>query len=331
MGEGKYMKAEKKISVVVPCYNEEDVILEFYHELHRIMAERLQMAEYEILFVDDGSKDASAGIMKELSKKDEHVEFISFSRNFGKESAIYAGLQFAEGDYTVIMDADLQHPPEVIVRMYEEMQSGSYDMIATRRKDRLTDTKLRSFGAQLFYKIMNKISGINMGNNAMDFRMLNGKAKRAILSMGEYNRFSKGIFEWVGFRTCWLEIEIPDRKAGKSKWSLMKLFHYSLEGCMAFSTLPLALSSLIGFALCLIAVFMIIVMILQTIVTGVEGSGYATIICTILLVGGVQLFCIGILGQYLAKAYLEVKQRPKFLVQNLSEKKRNIYDRDLLV
>lgn len=325
------MKAGNKISVVVPCYNEEDVLLDFYHEVHRIMTERLQLAEYEILFVDDGSKDASAGIMKELSEKDEHVEFISFSRNFGKESAIYAGLQFADGDYSVIMDADLQHPPEVIVKMYEEMKKGSFDMVATRRKNRGMNRGPRDFGAQIFYKMMKRISGIDMGNNAMDFRMLNSKAKRAILSMGEYNRFSKGIFEWVGFRTCWLEIEIPDRKAGKSKWSLGKLFHYSLEGCMAFSTLPLALSSLIGFILCLIAGFMIMVMIVQTIVTRVEGSGYATIICTILMVGGVQMFCIGILGQYLAKAYLEVKQRPKFLVQDLSEKKRNVHDRDLLI
>lgn len=283
-----------------------------------------------MLFIDDGSKDTTAAIIKELHEKDEHVEFLSFSRNFGKESAIYAGLQFSDGDYTVIMDADLQHPPEVILQMYEEMKSGRYDMIATRRKNRSSDTKLRAVGAKMFYKVMNKISGIDMGNNAMDFRMLNNKAKNAILSMGEYNRFSKGIFEWVGFRTCWLEIEIPERKAGTSKWSFVKLFRYSLEGCMAFSTLPLALSSFIGFALCVIAVLMIIIMVVQTMITGVEGSGYATIICTILLVGGVQLFCIGILGQYLSKAYLEVKRRPKFLIQDLSEKKRGIIDRNVL-
>lgn len=326
------MKSVDKISIVIPCYNEEDVLLNFYEETKKVMqtgAQRYQL-DFEMLFVDDGSKDTTAAIIKELHEKDGHVEFLSFSRNFGKESAIYAGLQFADGDYTVIMDADLQHPPEVILQMYEEMKSGRYDMIATRRKNRSSDTKIRAAGAKMFYKVMNKISGIDMGNNAMDFRMLNHKTKNAILSMGEYNRFSKGIFEWVGFRTCWLEIEIPERKAGTSKWSFVKLFRYSLEGCMAFSTLPLALSSFIGFALCLIAVLMIIIMVVQTMITGVEGSGYATIICTILLVGGVQLFCIGILGQYLSKAYLEVKRRPKFLIQDLSEKKRGIIDRNVL-
>ncbi|MDE7247748.1 MAG: glycosyltransferase family 2 protein, partial [Lachnospiraceae bacterium] len=193
--EEKEVKTGDKISIVVPCYNEEDVLSTFYHEVHKIMIEKLREIDFEIIFIDDGSKDTTAAIIKELNEKDKHVEFISFSRNFGKESAIYAGLRFADGDYTVIMDADLQHPPEVILQMYEEMKSGRYDMIATRRKNRSTDTKFRAVGAKLFYKVMNKISGIDMGNNAMDFRMLNRKAKNAILSMGEYNRFSKGIFE----------------------------------------------------------------------------------------------------------------------------------------
>lgn len=325
------MEASDKVSIIVPCYNEEDVLYDFYNEVSKIMqggAKRYGF-DFEILFIDDGSKDTTIEIVRELSEKDEHIEYLSFSRNFGKESAMYAGLLFAEGNYTVLMDADLQHPPEVVITMYEKMKTGRYDMIATRRRDRNTDTRFRAFFSQLFYKIMNKISGIDMGNNAMDFRMFNSRAKKAILSMGEYNRFSKGIFEWIGFRTCWLEIEITDRKAGNSKWSLLKLFRYSLEGCMAFSTLPLAISSFMGFVFCMAAIGMILIMVFQSLIAGVEGSGYTTIICMILLVGGIQLFCIGILGQYLSKAYLEVKHRPKFLLQDLSENKKDIYDKDI--
>ena len=313
------MGNNKKVSLIVPCYNEEDVLHDFYRVTTKILLEEIKLNEYEILFVNDGSKDATYDILVELSKKDKHVHYLSFSRNFGKESAMYAGLQHADGDYTVIMDADLQHPPEVLIHMYREMQTGMYDMIATRRKNRDTDTKLRAFLSQAFYKIMNKISGINMGDNALDYRMFNKKAKEAILSMAEYNRFSKGIFEWIGFRTCWLEIDIADRIAGNSKWSFKSLLLYSMEGCIAFSTMPLAISSVLGLLFCIIAVLIIIVMIVQSFIYGIEGSGYTTIICTILLVGGVQLFCIGILGQYLAKAYLEIKNRPKYLLLESSK------------
>lgn len=232
---------------------------------------------------------------------------------------MYAGLLYTKGDYTVIMDADLQHPPEVISDMYREISSGQYDMIATRRKNRKTDTKMRASLSHMFYGFMNRISGINMENDAMDFRMFNQKAKNAILSITEYNRFSKGIFEWIGFRTQWLEIEINDRRAGKSKWSFRGLFAYSLEGCIAFSTLPLSLASIMGCLCCFAGFAMIIAMVVQALATGVEGSGYATIVCMILLMGGIQLFCVGILGQYLAKTYLESKNRPKFLVQETSK------------
>lgn len=312
----------KKISVIVPCYNEEDVIEDFYVTLTNVLQNKMSLKNYEIIFVNDGSRDYTIKKIQEFSLKDEHVAYLSFSRNFGKESAMYAGLQYSEGEFTVIMDSDLQHPPEIIVEMYKQMQTEQYDMIATRRANRGSDSALRAICGELFYKVMNRISGIDMGNNAMDFRMLNRKAKMAIMSMAEYNRFSKGIFEWIGFRTKWIEIEIPERKAGNSKWSFISLLKYSIDGCLAFSTLPLALSSFLGIMFCIIALLIIISMIIIAGIEGVSGNGYATIICTILIVGGVQLFCMGILGQYLAKAYMEIKNRPKFLLQDISSNKK---------
>ncbi|WP_312647427.1 glycosyltransferase family 2 protein [Aminipila sp.] len=310
---------QDKISIVVPCYNEEAVLNDFYKEITNTIAVLMKHTNYEVIFVDDGSKDETAKIIERFSKEDSHIEFVSFSRNFGKESAMYAGLKYASGDYTVIMDADLQHSPKYIPEMYQIMQTGNYDMVATRRKRRGTEPKFSSFCSEFFYKFMNKISGINMGDNAMDYRMFNKKAKQAIVDLTEYNRFSKGIFEWIGFRTHWIKIEINDRTAGESKWSFRKLLEYAIEGCVAYSTLPLHLSSLFGLIFCFIAFIMIIVMVIQTIVLGSAGSGYATIICLILLIGGIQLFCIGILGQYLAKDYLENKKRPIFLVQKSSK------------
>jgi glucosyltransferase len=230
-----------KISIVVPCYNEEAVLPEFYKEITGLFDDKMKCCDYEIIFVDDGSKDKTLDIISKLSDEDAHIEYISFSRNFGKESAMYAGLQYANGEYTVIMDADLQHPPKFIATMYEEIKTGLYDMIATKRKVRGKESKLRSFSSQLFYKFMNKISGMNMGDNAMDYRMFNKRAKDAIVNLTEYNRFSKGIFEWIGFRKKWLEIEINERTAGESKWSFRSLLAYSIEGCVAYSTLPLHL------------------------------------------------------------------------------------------
>lgn len=311
-----------KISIVVPCYNEEDVLQDFYKEVTRVMREIKADINYEVIFVDDGSKDKTREIIEQLSSSDSNIEYISLSRNFGKESAMYAGLEYADGDYTVIMDADLQHPPHYIIDMYRLMLTGKYDMIATRRKSRGKESKIRSICSKAFYKFMNKISGIDMGDNAMDYRMLNRKAKNAIVNLKEYNRFSKGIFEWIGFRTHWLEIEINERMAGESKWSFKKLLAYSIEGCVAYSTLPLYLSSLFGIVFCLIAFIMIIVMIIQALAYGNTGSGFATTICLILFVGGIQLFCIGILGQYLAKDYLENKKRPIFLVQSSSKEEK---------
>lgn len=308
-----------KISIIVPCYNEEAVIEDFYIEITRVMQEELDLENYEVIFVDDGSKDRTKEMICKKSREDLHIQYISLSRNFGKEGAMYAGLSYADGDYTVIMDADLQHPPIYIKKMYEEIKTGKYDMIATRRKCRGNESKLRSIASESFYKIMNKLSGINMGDNALDYRMFSKKAKNAILSMTEYNRFSKGIFEWVGFQTCYLDIEINDRVAGESKWSFGKLLAYSIEGCVAFSTVPLALSSVLGMIFCVIAFIMIFVLLIQAIMYGVSGTGFATIICMLLLIGGIQLFCIGILGQYVAKDYLENKRRPIFIVDDSSK------------
>lgn len=313
------MEKHKEISIVVPCYNEEAVIIQFYNEVKKVLEDDMKCENYEIIFIDDGSRDQTCNILKSLADEDDDVEYFSFSRNFGKESAMYAGLKYAEGEYTVLMDADLQHPPKYIPEMYEKIKKDDYDMIATRRKTRGNESKLRTICSQLFYKFMNKISGIDMGNNVMDFRMFNRKAKDAIVNMNEYNRFSKGIFEWIGFRTFWLEIEINDRVAGNSKWTFDKLFAYSVEGCVAFSTVPLSLSSVLGLLFCFVAFIMIIFMIANAIIYGVSGTGYATIICLILLVGGIQLFCIGILGQYLAKDYLENKKRPIFIIRESSK------------
>ena len=313
------MSKKNRISIIVPCYNEEDVLHEFYVQTVKVLKDNMACEDYEIIFVDDGSKDRTCEIIEEFSKQDDHVEYISFSRNFGKESAMYAGLSYADGEYTVIMDADLQHPPTYIKDMYTIMQTGDYDMVATRRKSRGNESKIRSFCSELFYKLMNQISGIDMGNNAMDFRMFNRKAKQAIVNMSEYNRFSKGIFEWIGFRTYWLEIEINDRVAGESKWSFRKLISYSIEGCIAFSTAPLLISSIMGILLCVAAFLMVIFMVIWAFIYGTSGTGFATLICVMLMIGGILLFCMGILGQYIAKDYLENKKRPIYLVQKASK------------
>lgn len=309
----------KKISIVVPCYNEEAVLNEFYREITNTLLNEMQHDNYEVVFVDDGSHDSTAEIMEKLSREDNHIQYVSFSRNFGKESAMYAGLTYADGDYTVIMDADLQHPPRYIPEMYESIKDNQYDMVATRRKSRSDESKIKSLYSGLFYKFMNRISGIDMGNNAMDFRMLNRKAKNAIVNLREYNRFSKGIFEWIGFRTKWLEIDIDKRAAGETKWSFRKLLAYAIEGCVAYSTLPLHLAALFGMLFCITAFIIIFITIIKAIVYGHTGSGYATIVCLMLFIGGVQLFCMGIMGQYIAKDYLENKKRPIYLVQKTSK------------
>ncbi len=306
------------ISVVVPCYNEKESIELFYSKIIETM-KQLGGVDKEILFVDDGSKDDTLEIIKKLSKIDKSVNYISFSRNFGKEAAIYAGLKETSGDYVVIMDVDLQDPPELIPTMYKLICDQEYDVIATRRVNREGEPPIRSFFARMFYKIMNKVSDVELVDGARDFRMMKRQVVNAILSLNEYNRFSKGIFGWVGFKTKWLEYENIERTTGETKWSFYKLFLYSLEGISAFSTIPLYISSAIGLLFFIISFFMILFIVTKTIIYGDPVSGWPSTIVIIFLIGGIQLLSIGILGFYLSKTYLETKKRPLFIVKEMKK------------
>ena len=311
----------EKISVIVPCFNEEDSLPFFYEEINKVSNEMNEVS-FEFLFVDDGSKDRSLSILKEYAFKDERVKYISFSRNFGKEAAIYAGLKNSCGDYVVIMDADLQDPPALLPEMYQVVSEEGYDSAATRRVSRKGEPPVRSFFARLFYKIMNRISDADIMDGARDYRLMNRKMVDAILSMCEYNRFSKGIFGWIGFDTKWIEYENVERVAGETKWSFWKLFKYSIEGITAFSIEPLQIASVFGVLFSFIALIMIIVIIVRTLVFGDPTSGWPSLVCIIMLIGGIQLLCIGILGQYLAKTYLETKNRPIYISKETNINKK---------
>lgn len=312
----------KLISIIVPCYNEQEVLPLFYDKINEIMTDMKAKYDYlsfELIFINDGSKDKTLPMLRELAKKDKIVRYISFSRNFGKESGMYAGLEASKGDYVVVMDADLQHPPEFIPQMYEYVKDGEYDCATTRRVSRDGESKIRSWFARQFYKIMNKISQTEIVDGAQDFRFMTRHMVDSILSMQEYNRFSKGIFSWVGYRTRYIEYKNVERAAGTTAWSFWKLFLYSLEGIMAFSTAPLAIASLLGLLSCVIAFIMIVATIVKTLVFGEHVDGYPSIMCAIFMMGGLQLFCTGILGQYLAKTYLEAKRRPIYLIGETDE------------
>lgn len=302
-----------KISVVVPCYNEQESILLFYEEINKV-SEGMEQ-EFEFIFVNDGSSDHTLECMKELSKKDERVKYVSFSRNFGKEAAIHAGFSKAEGDYIVMMDADLQDPPCLLPEMLSYMEQG-YDSVATRRVTRKGEPPIRSFFARMFYKIINKISNVDIVDGARDYRLMTAQMKDAILAMPEYNRFSKGIFGWVGFRTKWLEYENVERVAGETKWNFWKLFLYSIEGIIAFSTAPLVLSSVFGMLFCILSFALIVFIIVRTILFGDPVAGWPSLVCIMFFIGGIQLFCHGITGQYLSKTYLETKNRPKYIIKD---------------
>ena len=304
----------KKISIVVPCYNEQEAIPYFYEEAKKV-SETIPNTEFEFLFVNDGSKDNTLNVLRDLSKKDEQVRYISFSRNFGKEAAMYAGLKESSGDYIAIMDADLQDPPSLLPSMFDTLEKGEYDCVATRRVTRKGEPRIRSFFAKLFYKIMNAISNTEVVDGARDFRLMTRQMVNAILEISEYNRFSKGIFGFVGFHTKWLEYENIERVAGKTKWSFWKLLLYSLDGFTAFSTKPLILSTIAGIIFFIISLIMILVIIFKTFIFGDPVGGWPSLACIILFVGGIQLFCTGISGQYLAKTYLEVKHRPIYIVK----------------
>lgn len=304
----------KKISIIVPCYNEEEALPIFYEEITKVIS-GIPEFEFELLLINDGSKDKTLEGIKELNKKDSRVRYISFSRNFGKEAAMYCGLKEVTGDYIAIMDADLQDPPQLLKEMVEILEQGEYDCVGTRRVSRKGEPKIRSAFAKLFYKIMKKISRMDIVDGARDFRLMTKQMTDAILDMPEYNRFSKGIFTWVGFNTKWIEYENVERVAGKTKWSFWRLFVYSIDGITAFSTFPLVLSTVIGLLLCLIALIIILVIIVKTVIFGDATSGWPSLACIILFVGGIQLFCIGIIGQYIAKTYLEVKKRPIYIIK----------------
>jgi len=308
------MENKKKISIVVPCYNEQEVLPLFYEELNKVIKE-IEHVELELILVNDGSKDNTLKVFKEIASQDERVKYISFSKNFGKESAMFAGLEAATGDYIAIMDADLQDPPKLLIKMYDILENSDYDCVGTRRVTRKGEPKIRSFFAKIFYKLMRKISNMDIVDGARDFRLMTKQMKDAIISMQEYNRFSKGIFTWVGFKTKWLEYENIERAAGKTKWSFWKLFIYSLNGITAFSTFPLVIAGVLGMLFCLLAFIMILVIIFKTLFFGDPVSGWPSTICVILFVGGVQLFCTGIIGQYISKTYLEVKNRPIYIVK----------------
>lgn len=307
----------EKISIIVPCYNEEESIPYFYEEITRI-AKSMKNVEFEYLFINDGSKDKTLELLRDLSQKDKHVRYLSFSRNFGKEAAMYAGLKEARGDYVAIMDADLQDPPALLPSMYDAITKEGYDSAATRRVTRKGEPKIRSFFARCFYKLINKISKTDIVDGARDFRLMTRQMVDAILSMSEYNRFSKGIFGWVGFETKWIEFENVERVAGTTKWSFWKLFKYSIEGIVAFSTAPLSLAFILGIFFCIFGVVFIIV---RTLLFGDPTSGWPSLVCIIFLVSGVQLCCLGIMGQYLSKTYLETKNRPIYIVKE-TEKNR---------
>ena len=305
------------LSIVVPCYNEQEALPYFYKEICRVAEEMKSShgADFEFIFVDDGSKDKTLSIARELHKQDARVRYISFSRNFGKEAGILAGLEAAKGDYVAMMDADLQDPPALLPRMLDALLEEDYDCAATRRTNRKGEPPIRSFFARMFYKIINRLSDADIVDGARDYRLMRRRMVDAILALPEYNRFSKGIFGWVGFKTKWLEYVNVERVAGETKWSFWKLFLYSLEGIVAFTTAPLALASLIGIIFCVLAFVMILFIIVRTLLFGDPTSGWPSLVCIIFLCSGVQLFCMGVLGQYLAKTYMEVKRRPVYIVR----------------
>ena len=317
---------EKKIllSIVVPCYNEEAVLMNFYDTTLTEVDKLKDELDYEFVFVDDGSKDKTLSILRELAWMDKKVKYISFSRNFGKEAGIYAGLRAAKGDYVVLMDADLQHPPRYIPEMYEKLKSQNADSVAMRRVDREGEGRIRAFFSKRFFGLMRRLGGNNLPEGATDFRLMSRQFVDAVLSLSEYNRFTKGIFGWVGFDTIWMSYKNEERAAGESKWSMKGLISYSIDGLVAFSTKPLTICSVIGFFFCVVAFIMMCWFVLKTLIWGDPVAGFPTLISIVLLMGGLQLLFLGILGQYFAKAYMEIKGRPVYIAKesNVGKKEK---------
>lgn len=305
----------EKISVIVSCYNEEEALPLFYEEIVKVAKKMNKKADFEFLFVNDGSKDKTLEILRSLAKKDKRVRYISFSRNFGKEAAMYAGLENSTGDYVTLMDADLQDPPALLPEMFDLIKNDGYDSVGTRRVTRKGEPPIRSFFARCFYKIINKMSKVEMVDGARDYRLMTRQVVDSIISLKEYNRYSKGLFSFVGFETKWLEYENVERVAGETKWSFWKLFKYAIEGIVAFTTAPLTLAALLGLIMCAISFLAIIFVFVRALIFGDPVSGWPSTICIILFVTGIQLLCMGIMGEYLAKNYLETKRRPIYIIK----------------
>ncbi len=310
------------LSVIVPCFNEQEAIPFFYKEITKTAEEMTKIwsdLEFEFLFIDDGSKDGTLAVVEGLRQNDKRVRFVSFSRNFGKESALFAGLTYSKGDYIVTMDADLQDPPALLPEMYRAVTEEGYDSAATRRVTRKGEPVIRSFFARLFYRLINKMSSADIVDGARDYRIMKRRMVDAILSMHEYNRFTKGIYGWIGFKTKWIEFENVERVAGETKWSFWKLFKYAMEGIIGFSTMPLSIATWFGILMAMISFLGIIFIIVKKLIYGDPTSGWSSLVCIMLLIAGIQLFCMGVIGQYLGKTYLESKNRPIFIAGKTSE------------
>ena len=305
---------KKLLSVIVPCYNEQESLPYFYKEI-KTVEKKMDYVDFEYIFVNDGSKDKTLDILRDFAKKDNKVRYVSFSRNFCKEAAMLAGLDYSKGDYVTLMDADLQDPPHLLIDMYKGITEEGFDCVGTRRVTRKGEPVIRSFFARMFYKIINKMSKVEMVDGARDFRLMTRQMVDSILSLKEYNRYSKGLFSFVGYKTKWLEYENVQRVAGSTKWSFWKLLIYAFEGIIAFSTTPLMIAALVGIIFFIVSFIMIIVIIVRTLTFGDPVSGWPSLVCIIFFVSGVQLFCLGIIGAYLSKTYLETKNRPVYIVK----------------
>ena len=312
------------ISIIVPCYNEESTLPVLYRELERITGEMSSFA-FEYLLVNDGSSDRTFSMLQEMAEKDEKVKYISFSRNFGKEAALFAGLSNAKGDYVATMDADMQDPPSLLPEMVTFLETGEYDNVATRRVNRIGEPPIRSFFARCFYKLMHHLSDIELMDGARDYRLMRREMVDSILAVGEYNRFSKGIYAWVGYKTKWIAYENVERSAGETKWSFWKLLHYSIDGIVNFSNVPITISSYLGLILTVISFLAIVFVVIRALVFGDPVAGWPSLACIITFLGGIQLFCMGIMGQYISKTYMEVKKRPHYIIRdsNCPEVKKN--------
>ena len=306
-----------KLSLIIPCYNEEAAAPIFHREATEVL--RGMDAEYEMLFINDGSQDQTLAVLRSLAAQDPHVTYLSFSRNFGKEAAMYAGFCNAKGDYVAVMDADMQDPPSLLPQMMELLASGEYDSVATRRTTRKGEPVIRSWFAGKFYQLINKISNADIVDGSRDFRLMRREMVDAIVEMGEYNRFSKGIFGWIGFRTYWLSYENVERVAGETKWNFWKLFKYAVDGIINFSQAPLSIASWFGIFMTFIYFLMLIFIVVRKVAFGDPVDGWASTICVMIFIGGVQLFCLGIMGQYIAKTYMESKHRPHYIISETNQ------------